>query len=66
MSHHPLVPPLRGFARGTEVAEENVFPFSADPGGIGSAFHRAEEGRKGKYLTLRVSCLSLSGLARRA
>jgi hypothetical protein len=54
------------FARGTEIAEENVFPFSADPGGIGSAFHRAEEGRKGKDLTLRVSSLNLSGLARRA
>jgi len=37
MSHRPLVPPLRGFARGTEVAEENDFPFSADPEGIGSA-----------------------------
>jgi len=29
----------------TEFAEEICF-FSADPGGIGSAFHRAEEGRK--------------------
>jgi hypothetical protein len=53
------------FARGTEIAEENIFPFSADPGGIGSAFHRAEDGRKGKDLTLRVSCLNLSDLARR-
>jgi hypothetical protein len=27
----------------------NIF-LSADPGGIGSAFHRAEEGRKKKLL----------------
>jgi len=36
MSHRPLVPPLRGFARGAEIAEENVFPFSAE---------RAEKGK---------------------
>ena len=52
------IPPLRGFARAavadapkplwrrSEFAEEKYIFFSADPGGIGSAFHRAEEGRK--------------------
>ncbi|MBA7642879.1 hypothetical protein ES703_50588 [subsurface metagenome] len=34
------------FARDTEFAEKKYVFFSADPGGIGSAFHRAEEGRK--------------------
>jgi hypothetical protein len=29
------------------------FFLSADPGGIGSAFHRAEEGRKEKTASLR-------------
>jgi len=31
----------------------NIF-LSADPGGIGSAFHRAEEGRKKKTLVLKL------------
>ncbi len=40
-----------------KVAEDskkmNIF-LSADPGGIGSAFHRAEEGRKKKTLVLKL------------
>jgi hypothetical protein len=32
--------------RRREFAGEKYIFFSADPGGIGSAFHRAEEGRK--------------------
>jgi len=52
--------------KSTEDLTPLCFPFSADPRGIGSAFHRAEEGRKGEDLTLRVSSLKLSDLARRA
>ena len=34
--------------RVAEDAEQKIFFLSADPGGIGSAFHRAEDGRKKK------------------
>ena len=34
--------------KGAEDAEFDCFLLSADPGGIGSAFHRAEEGGKQK------------------
>jgi hypothetical protein len=33
---------------GTEVAEEKVFPFSADPSGISFAFHGTGTAEKGK------------------
>ena len=35
------IPTLRGFARGTGVAEFDFFLISVDPGGMGSAFHWA-------------------------
>jgi len=40
----------------TEFAEEKFIFFSADPGGIGSAFHRAEEGRKENMIYVLVMC----------
>ncbi len=38
--------------QGAKIAEKKYIFFSADPGGIGSAFHRAEEGRKENDLLL--------------
>jgi hypothetical protein len=34
------------FARGAEFTEDFFLFLFADPGGIGSAFHRAEDGEK--------------------
>jgi hypothetical protein len=36
------------YRRDAKDAKRKEVFLSADPGGIGSAFHRAEEGRKGK------------------
>jgi len=44
--NRPLVPPLRGFARDAKFTEGFFLFLFADPGGIGSAFHRAEEAEK--------------------
>ncbi len=50
----PPVPLEISGTRATEFAEEKYVFFSADPGGIGSAFHRAEEGRKEKLIYVLV------------
>jgi len=45
---------VRGYARDAKSAEEILFMIFPDPGGIGSAFHRAEDGENHKTPALRA------------
>jgi len=53
VSYRPLIPTLRDSLEAQRTLSFFSFFLSADPGGIGSAFHWAEEGRKEKTTSLR-------------